>query len=428
VATSPIWASRPKTRGLVLDVIRAARASSRVELAAATGLTGATISEVVRELMAEGLVVEAGRGAPTGGKPRTLVQLNARGRYSVGVHLERNTCVIVVVDLAGRQVARTSLQGTAVMPPERALPMVAAQVDALLATAAVDREKVLGVGLVGYGPQDRRAGMLLTPQPTEEWLRYPVARRLADSLGLPVLLDNDAAAAAIGEYWMGAVDPRSTYGCIYMATGIGGGVVVAGDVYRGSSSNSVEIGHISIDVNGDECPCGNLGCLENYAGPSAVVRQATATPGLAQRLALDPAGDDFLTEFARIAAAANAGDAAARSLVERSARYLGYAAVTRSSLFDVDTIGLAGPSFAVAGSIYQAVIQQEVDRRTFARRAHPVRVVPSVNGSDAAAIGGAVLVLQSELTLIRPQDGARPVPAAKGAADGQLRGRVAEDR
>jgi predicted NBD/HSP70 family sugar kinase len=413
VASSPIWASRPKTRGLVLDLIRAARTISRVELATATGLTGATISEVVRELMTDGLVIEAGRGAPTGGKPRTLVQLDPRARYSVGIQLERNTCVIVLVDLAGRPVARTSFQGAAVMPPHRALPLVASQTDALLATAGVDRDKVLGVGLVSYGPQDRRAGVLLTPQPTEDWLEYPVAQRLSDSLGLPVLLDNDAAAAAIGEYWLGAVDPRSTYGCIYMATGIGGGVVVAGEVYRGSSSNSVEIGHVSIDVNGDECPCGNRGCLENYAGPAALVRQAMATPGLAQRLALDPAGDDFLTEFARIAAAANTGDPAARSLIEQSARYLGCAAVTMAGLFDVDTIVLAGASFAVAGSIYQAVIQDEVDRRTFARRAHPVRVVPSVNGSDAAAIGGAVLVLQSELTLGHPrsEDGARPVPA-----------------
>jgi predicted NBD/HSP70 family sugar kinase len=414
VATSPMWASRPKTRGLVLDMIRAARTISRVELAAATGLTGATISEVVRELMADSLVVEAGRGAPTGGKPRTLVQLDPGARYSVGVQLERNTCVIVVVDLAGRQVARTSFQGVALMPPTRALPLVASQVDAVLATAAVDRGKVLGAGLVSYGPQNRHAGTLLTPQPTDEWLDYPVAQRLAERLGLPVLLDNDAAAAAIGEYWLGAVDPRSTYGCIYMATGIGGGVVVAGEVYRGSSSNSVEIGHISIDVNGDECPCGNVGCLENYAGPAAVVRQAVATPGLARRLALDPAGDDFLTDFARIAAAANAGDPAARTLLERSARYLGCAAVTMSSLFDVDAIVLAGPSFAVASPIYQAVIQEEVNRRTFARRAHPVRVVPSVNGSDAAAIGGAVLVLQSELTLghSRLENGPRPVPAA----------------
>ncbi|GIM97870.1 ROK family transcriptional regulator [Paractinoplanes toevensis] len=401
MAASALWGSRPKTRGVVLDLIRAARTISRVELAASAGLTPPTISEVVRDLMSDGLVVEAGRGASTGGKPPTLLQLNALARYSVGIQLERNTCVIVVVDLAGRQVARTSFRGTAQMSPEKALPFLAAQVNAILDTAAVGRDRVLGVGLVSYGPQDRHAGLLLTPQPTDAWYEYPVAPRLAEILRMPVLLDNDAAAAAIGEYWLGTVDPHSTYGCIYMATGIGGGVVVAGEVYRGSSSNSVEIGHISLDVDGGECPCGNRGCLENYAGPSAVVRQALEMPGLADHLALDPTGTDFLTEFARIAAAANAGNLQARHLIERSARYLGCAAVTITSLFDLDLIVLAGPSFAVAGSIYQTLIQQEVDRRTFARRAHPVRVVPSVSGSDAAAIGGAVLVLQSELVLGR---------------------------
>ena len=407
MATSPVRGSRPKTRGVVLDLIRSARTISRVGLAAASGLTPPTISEVVRDLMTDGLVVEAGRGPSTGGKPPTLLQLHPPARYSVGVQLERNTCVIVVVDLAGRQVARTSFRGTAQMPPEQALMLLAAQVNAILDAAAVDRDRVLGVGLVSYGPQDRHAGRLLTPQPTGEWYDYPVAPRLAGILGMPVLLDNDAAAAAIGEYWIGTVDPRSTYGCIYMATGIGGGVVVAGEVYRGSSSNSVEIGHISIDVHGAECPCGNRGCLENYAGPAAVVRQALQTPELADQLALDPAGADFLTEFARIAAAANTGNEQARHLIEQSARYLGCAAVTVTSLFDLDLIVLAGPSFAVAGPIYQTLIQQEVDRRTFARRAHPVRVVPSVSGSDAAAIGGAVLVLQSELTVgrARAQDG-----------------------
>jgi predicted NBD/HSP70 family sugar kinase len=422
VALSPTWTKKSRTRGLVLDAIRAARTISRVELAAATGLTGATISELVRELIDDGLVVEAGRGASTGGKPRTLVQLDPRARYSVGVQMERNACVIVIVDLAGRPVARTSFQGVASTPPDQALPMIASQVDALLATAAVDRDRVLGVGLVSYGPQDRRAGVLLSPQPSEPWLEYPVAERLAQSLGLPVLLDNDAAAAAIGEYWMGAVDRRSTYGCIYMASGIGGGIVVAGEVYRGSSSNSVELGHMSIDVNGDQCPCGNVGCLENYAGPSALVRQAAATPALAERLVPDPDTADFLTEFARIAAAANTGDPAARHLIERSARYLGAAAVTMTILFDVDAIVLAGPSFAVAGSVYQTVIQEEVDRRTVTWRTHPVRVMPSVNGSDAAAIGAAALVLQSELThgRTRTEEGrgagghARPVVAVSG--------------
>lgn len=399
MTSGPVAASRSKTRGVVLDLIRAARTVSRVELAANSGLTPPTITQVVRELMEHGLVVEAGRGASTGGKPPTLLQLNPQARYSVGVLFERNICVVVVTDLAGRPVARTSFHGTELLPPELALPLVASRVEALLGTVGVERGKVLGVGLVSYGPQDRQAGVLLTHQPTAEWFGYPIAPELSDLLDLPVLLDNDAAAAAIGEYWLGAVEQSSTYGCIYMASGIGGAVVSAGGIYRGSSSNSVEIGHISIDPDGEECDCGNRGCLENYAGPGAVIRQAFATEGLAQRLGLDPLGIDSLADFALIAAAA-ADDPQARGLIERSASHMAVGAVTMATLFDLDLIVLAGPSFAAAGPTYQSLIEREVQRRSFARRAHPVAVVQSVSGSDAAAIGGAVLVLQSELAIL----------------------------
>jgi predicted NBD/HSP70 family sugar kinase len=399
MATSPTGTGRPKTRGIVLNSIRTARTISRIELAATTGVTPATITQVVRELMEHGLVVEVGRGASTGGKPPTLLQLYPHARYAVGVLFERNLCVIVILDLSGKQVARTSFSGTALLPPEQALPLVAARVGALIDTAGVARDKVLGVGLATYGPQDRQAGVLLTHQPTAAWFGYPIAPRLSELLGLPVLLDNDAVAAAIGEYWLGAVE-QDTYGCLYMASGIGGGVVVDGEVYRGRSSNGVAIGHITIDLNGPHCDCGNYGCLGNYADPTAMIEQALKESSLGRRLGLDPGDTDVITAFGRIATAATAGDPEAVTLIERSGRLLGTAAVTMASMFDLELIVLAGPSLTAAAPIYHAVIEEEVQRRTFARRAHPVRVITSVSGSDAAAIGGAVLVLQDELAFL----------------------------
>jgi predicted NBD/HSP70 family sugar kinase len=398
MASSPLGVGRTGTRGVALDHIRAARTISRVELAARLGLTSPAITQVVRDLIASDLVVEVGQGPSTGGKPPTLLQLNPQARYGVGVHLERHACVIVVVDLAGRPLSRRTVPGAASMRPQQMLPIVASEVDSLLSASGVERDRVLGVGLVTYGPQDWPTGVLLTPQPTPEWLDYPVVEQLAEILRLPVLLDNDANAAAIAEYWLGSVDPRSTYGCVYMATGIGGGVVVAGKVYRGSSSNCVEIGHISLDVHGDPCSCGNRGCLESYAGPPAVIRRALASPRLARRLHLGPGGIDVLADFARITTAASTGDPAARTLIEQSAHYLGHAAVTLANLFDLDVIVLAGPGFGPAVAMYRDAIQADLDQRWFSRRAHPVRVVPSANGDDAAAIGGAVLVLQNELT------------------------------
>lgn len=390
--------SRSRTRGIVLDLIRGARTVSRVELVASSGLTGATITNVVRELIVDGFVLEVGQTESRGGKPRTLLQLNPLAGYTVGVQLDRCSSVIAIINLASHMVARTSMGGSGGMSPRATLEFVADHLRDLLASVGVDRDKVLGVGLVSHGPQDRARGLLLTPQPTPEFLGYPLAHELEVTLGMPVLLDNDATAAAIGEYWVGGVDPAATYGSIYMASGLGGGVVVGGEVYRGSSSNGVEIGHISADPHGEPCSCGNRGCIGNYAAPIAVIEQARAVPGLAVRLRLTNAGSDDLVNFARIARAAANNDSEALPIIEGSARYLGRAAVTLTNLFDLDRIILAGPSFSAAGSIYLAIVQDELDRASFTRHVRRVVAALSANGSDAAAIGGAVLVLRSTLT------------------------------
>jgi predicted NBD/HSP70 family sugar kinase len=397
--------ARPRTHGIVLDLIRAARTISRVELVEASGLTGATITNVVRELMDDGLIEEAGRTGSTGGKPRTLLRLRARARFTVGVQLDRCSCTIVIIDLAGQLVARTAMGGAGLRSPRETLIAVADHLDALMETAGVQRPLVLGVGLVSQGPQDLTSGRLLTGNPMGAWRGYPLLDELEAITGLPVLLDNDATAAAIGEFWIGGVEPASTYGCIYMASGIGGGVVSRGGVYRGGSSNSVEIGHVSLDIDGERCECGNRGCLEHYAGPEAVIARAERVPGLSRSLGLTRGDTDTLVNFTRIARAAMAGEPEPLRLLNESARYVAHAAVGLASLFDLDAVVLAGQSFASAGSIYVEAMQARLDRTGFARDVHPVQVLLSKSGADAAAIGGAVLVLRSELT---PRDLRRP--------------------
>lgn len=389
---------RPRTRGLVVDLIRAAGTVSRVELVAVSGLTGATITNVVRELIEDRIVLEVGRGESRGGKPRTLLQLNPTAGYTIGVQFDRCSCVVAIVDLNGQLVARTATGGAGTMGTQETLDFIADHVDGLLAGAGIDRSRVLGVGLVSQSPQDRARGILLSPQPTPAFMGYPIRDQLESTLGLPVMLDNDAVAAAIGEYWVGGVPPASTYGLIYMASGIGGGIVVEGEVYRGASSNGVEIGHVSVNVDGPPCSCGNRGCLENFAGPAAVIRHARAVPGLAERLGVTGEVNETLADFARIARAAASDDAEPLAIIEESARYLGFAAVTLANLFDLDRVVLAGTSFQAAGSIYVAIVQAELDRAVFTRPVRRVIAQASVSGSDAAAIGGAVLVLRNTLT------------------------------
>ncbi|MFP3464004.1 ROK family transcriptional regulator [Leifsonia sp. SIMBA_070] len=394
-------AARVPTLATVLDVIRERVTVSRVELAEATGLTAATITHAIRELIDVGFVHEVGTAASSGGTPRRLLELEPTACYTVGIQLDRFTATGVVVDLAGHIVARSSMAGAQEGEPAEVLRFVADHVNDLLATAAVPKSKVLGVGLATYGPQDRTAGVLLTAQPTASWLEYPLTETLSEALGVPVLIENDATAAAIGEEGLGGA--RSSFATVYMAGGIGAGVVLGGQPYRGATSNGVELGHISIDAFGPACSCGNRGCVENIAGPTAVVLKANTIPGLADRLRLR---GDTVADFERIARAATSGDPDALSILEESAAVLGTATVSLVNLFDVARVVIAGAAFATAGPLYRDAAQAAVDRAAFMRFAHPVVVELSDHVSDAAAIGGAVAVLRRSFEARTARSGA----------------------
>jgi predicted NBD/HSP70 family sugar kinase len=161
-------------------------------------------------------------------------------------------------------------------------------------------------------------------------------------------------------------------------------------VFRGASSNTAELGHITVGADAS----GRRLIAEDVADPTAVVRAAREHPDEVARLALS--GDDF-AQFTALAKASTRGDEFATGLLEASARHLATAVTSLANLFDLDSITLAGPAFAIAGSIYLRVIDSQVNAEFFARSRHGIRVRLSPQMQDAAAVGAATLVLQSEL-------------------------------
>ncbi|MQM25588.1 ROK family transcriptional regulator [Glycomyces albidus] len=388
-------ASRGSATGRVLDLLRSRGTLSRVELAERTGLTAATITNTMRPLLDAGLVREAGVDRQHDrGQPRRLLRLDPEAWYAVGIQVDRTTTTIVVLDFAGGRVASAALPGTAGRGPHATVRTLAEHTTALLDRSLVPRGRVLGTGLVTHGPQDLERGMLLTAQPGPDWLEYPLADALAGDLGLPVLLENDASAAAFGELWAGS-PPTDTFGLVYMASGIGGGVVVDGEVYRGRASNAVEIGHVSLNGGRTPCVCGGSGCTQAEAGPEAVVARALEDRALAERLGVAGTPDRTLADFHRIARAWRTGDTAAAGLLEASAAWIGQAAVTLVNLFDLDTVILAGPAFTVAGPVYRDRIAAELERHALGRSLSRPRVLVSSNAGTAAAIGAALHVLRT---------------------------------
>ncbi|MEU4423458.1 ROK family transcriptional regulator [Actinoplanes sp. NPDC024001] len=384
---------RPAARESILDAIRASEPLSRVELAAMTGLTEAAVSMTVRRLLEEGLVVETGR-TPTGGKPRTLLRLDPAARLAVGVYLDRDVTTYVLTGQTGGVISRLARPA----PTGDLLPQLTSEIGTLLAGSGVDRARCLGVGVVWPGPRGSMARFDDAPPHLRGWDSEELGRRLAASTGWPVLVENDATAAAVGEYWVARVGPEQAFAALYMGSGIGSGIVVEGRAMRGGHGAAGEFGHVCVQVDGPECWCGSRGCLEILAGPRTVVTTARADPAAVAEAGLDPsAGRSVAADFAAIARAARAGAPRCLALLEDSARYVAAAAESVVNLLDIDLVVLTGPGFAAASFVYGPAIMRRVsaaDTRTWRRS---VTVTVSLAAATASATGAAALVLQSHL-------------------------------
>ncbi|MFL6126251.1 ROK family protein [Actinophytocola sp.] len=389
---------RTGARESILDAIRSAEPLSRVELASMTGLTEAAVSMTVRRLLEEGLVVETGR-SPTGGKPRTMLRLDPAARVSVGIHLDEDTTTYVLTGQTGGVISRLARPALISDDQEALLRSLAADVAVLIDASGVDRARCLGIGVVWPGPHGPGVRPEEAPPHLRGWRGHDLDQRLAEATGLPVLVENDATAAAVGEYWVARVGPTRAFAALYMGSGIGAGIVIDGVALRGSQANAGEFGHLCLQVDGPACWCGSNGCLEALAGPQMVVAAALADPVASAEAGLDAdrSRRSAAGNFAAIARAARGGAPACRALLDDSARYVAAAAESVVNLLDIDLLVLTGPGFAAASFVYGPAITSRIaaaDARTWHRS---VTVTVSLAAETASATGAAALVLQSSM-------------------------------
>lgn len=382
------------SRVSVLEAIRATGPASRVELAAATGLTQATISTTVRDLIADGLVEETGERTPTRGKPRTLLQLVSAARCAIGVQIGADAILVAVVDAVGAVVARTRLHGAREQDPRATVARIAEAIAELVLTAGLPRERIIGLGVVTPGLLDIGRGVILRSRSLGHWVGRDLRAEFGQLTGLDVITDNDATAAALGEFWGGELPGSRAHCTVYMGDSVGAGLLMQGTVYRGASANTGAIGSIAVRRGS-----GWRGStVEDLATPRAVVERARAAiaTGAATTAALSDDGD-WYRDFQSISVAAVRGDDFSIGLIRESCEYLGDGVVTVANLLDLDSITLAGPAFTIAGTLYLRHLVDRLASDAFAAERHPVQVRLSSQLADAAAVGAAALVLQRDL-------------------------------
>ncbi|MEV4196190.1 ROK family transcriptional regulator, partial [Streptomyces toxytricini] len=260
-----LGALRGHNDALVLGLLRAAGPTGlgRADLAARTGLTPQAVSKITARLRAEGFVADAGRGASTGGKPRTLLRLAADARHAVGVHADRDELHAVRVDLTGTVVDRLRTPLDFAAGPDAVAAAVARAVHRLAGPAGA--QALAGVGVAAPGPLDWRTGVMGRVTGHPQWEGHPLRQAVEDRLrpggdgdgGPPVVLDKDTNAGAAAS---GPDSGTSLY--LHLGTGLGAGIRLGGEVHRGPRSAAGEFGHQVLLLDGPPCRCGGRGCAE----------------------------------------------------------------------------------------------------------------------------------------------------------------------
>jgi predicted NBD/HSP70 family sugar kinase len=364
---------------------------SRATIALETGLNKTTVSSLVAELMAADLLVETGEDEQPGavGRPARTLRLNGEAIAAVGLEVNVDYLAVCVTDLSGRVLQRERVDtANAGSRPAPVLTRLARLGRRAIAAAEAGGSRVVGAALGLPGLVDL-AGSTLVLAPNLGWRNVRAADELGRRLerpGLAVAIDNEANLAALAEHWEGAARDLRTFLCVTGDVGIGAGVLVGGELFRGMHGFGGELGHVMVEPGGDRCACGSRGCLETVAGQAAVLRRAgVAVDGA-------PAGPATRELLARV----QAGDGRALGALAEAGRALGVALAAAVNLLDPEAVLLGGYLTPFAPWLAEPV-RTELSRHVLAAGHNGCEVRPAELADEAAARGAAASVLRAVL-------------------------------
>lgn len=388
---------RELNRSLVLDLIKKRSPISRAELAEASSLAKPTVSVIVEDLLASGIVRENGVGRSTreGGRPPVLLEFDALSQCLVGVHIGVTTTTIVLADALGQEFHRTSMP-TGRGRAQRMLERTARAVQETIREAGIEGRSV-AVGVCIPGLTDVSTGVCRLA-PALGWVEVPVRDIVQRVVDAPVYVHNTAQAAAVAETVEGAAMGADEVALLYLGSGVGSGLLTGGRLLPGATGLAGEIGHCPVRGSDEPCACGRRGCLEAVASGLALARSAERAVAAGRDTALrEHAGE---ITVAQIAAAGEAGDALSAELLTEAGELLGLAATWLLNITNPTVLVLSGGMVA-AGDLLLQPLRDVIAERTLPQVGEAVDVRLSLLGPDAEVRGAVLLAMQYSETYYR---------------------------
>jgi glucokinase len=323
-----------------------------------------------------------------------------RGDWIVGVDIGGTNLSVGVVPFAGGspealQTQPTEAQRGAKFVVDRVVKMIKDSIRQVMETQGCGADAFAGVGIGSPGPLDRKTGTVIGT-PNLGWRNFPLRDLVQNGVGLPATLDNDANAATYGEWWLGAGRGLRTIVGVTLGTGIGGGIVLNGELYHGASDAAAEIGHMTIDSTGRKCNCGNYGCLEAYASGPAIARRAAegleaGVPSLLMEMVSDVQKITAETVYEAVVR----GDAYATDVLHDTAKFLGVGLANIINILNPEMLVISG-GVTRAGEHLFTPLRAEIRRRAFRVSEQACQIVPTALPGTAGVIG-AVACFKKEM-------------------------------
>jgi predicted NBD/HSP70 family sugar kinase len=357
---------------------------SRIQLAALTGLTRAGTGVIADSLIKDGLVTETVVKRPGKGRLPRVLSIRDDALFAVGINITRSGGTAGICALNEKLVTQRSIPLAGVTGARKGIDALCRTVKAILDSAPVPREKIIGVGVTSPGPVDSSKGIILTPPDFAVWENCPIKSILEARLDMPVYLENNAIARTIEEQYYGLGKDCENFVCLVVDNGIGGGVVIRNELVKGAGGFGSELGHLTINIRGERCYCGNIGCLELYANPKKFAAEA--------RQAGRP-----VSGWDEIALRASEGDPFFAEMVERMAAYLACECTNLVNLFEPQRIILSGELNTHGDSLVRQ-IQARLDQYRINRKIRQVEILPSGLVRSHGVMAAATVLFSRYLT------------------------------
>jgi glucokinase-like ROK family protein len=367
---------------------------SRLDLSDRSGLSPATVTNLVSHLLDEQVVIPTGLEESQGGRPRTTFAINPHYGYFVGVEVAETHIYTELYDMKLRGLANARIEiSTDENQPESIVEFIAQGVKAVLAERNVPSEKVIATG-IGMPGVVSRSGDVSVFAPNWGWHNVPLLDMLKAQLDLPIHLDNGAQAMALAEMWFGAGRGAKDLAVLLLGTGVGAGIITGGTLYRGATSSAGEWGHTCIELDGPPCRCGSQGCLETFAGAPGIIRQLREMDAnhpllksQSQRAILEALHD-----------AALGGDPVCSRVLDQVAHYLAVGIANLVNLFNPQLIVIGGWCGVLISDYVFPRLEAIVQQYALSEPLHAVKIATThLGGEGVVGLGAASLALETFL-------------------------------